>query len=103
MFQFEKVFKVFFLAALTLVTAGCSNGLKATHVLSSNSTPPNKPPAEEPPADPPTGPVTGSSTLTAIWANNGEDKIVKEEIRGTQNPAGVVNSVWDGAKVKLFG
>ncbi|RPI71288.1 MAG: hypothetical protein EHM45_23790, partial [Desulfobacteraceae bacterium] len=42
------------------------------------------------------------SNLT-IWANNGEDKVTRDEHRATINPASVVNSVWDGIKVKIFG
>jgi len=38
-----------------------------------------------------------------IWANNGEDKITQDELRATANPSSVINSVWDGNKIKLFG
>ncbi|RPI61927.1 MAG: DUF4091 domain-containing protein, partial [Planctomycetaceae bacterium] len=39
----------------------------------------------------------------AIWANNGEDKVLQDELRATLSPAAVVNSAWDGTKVKVFG
>jgi hypothetical protein len=52
--------------------------------------------------------VTGNvaqaaSSLSAIWVNNGEDKITRNELRATRNPTKVGNSVWDGNRVALFG
>lgn len=47
--------------------------------------------------------TTPPSALSAIWANNGEDKVTQNELRATRNPAKVLNSVWDGKKVILFG
>src|SRR5947209_7172265 len=44
-----------------------------------------------------------ASGITAIWANDGEDKVTQNELRASQNPAGVHNCVWDGAHIKLFG
>ena len=44
-----------------------------------------------------------AQNLTAIWANNGEDKVTRNEVRATQNPAKVSNSIWDGHKIILFG
>lgn len=41
--------------------------------------------------------------LTAVWANDGGDKVTQDETRGSTNPLGVVNSVWTGSKVKIFG
>ncbi len=46
---------------------------------------------------------TSTSALTAIWVNNGEDKVTRNELRATQNPLKVNNSVWDGNKIILFG
>ncbi len=37
-----------------------------------------------------------------LWANTGEDKVTRDELRASTNPSGVVNSVWDGSGVKLF-
>lgn len=42
------------------------------------------------------------TSLTAIWANNGQDKVAREELRATSDPASVLNSVWDGTSVNLF-
>ncbi len=47
--------------------------------------------------------ATGYSNDLVIWANNGEDKITQDELRATANPLSVINSVWDGNKIKLFG
>jgi hypothetical protein len=49
------------------------------------------------------GAFASAQSLTAIWANNGEDKITRNELRATQNPKKVGNSVWDGNKIILFG
>lgn len=49
---------------------------------------------------------TGScntSNLTAVWAGEGGDKVAQEELRATDDPGAVINSVWDGSKVKIFG
>ena len=40
--------------------------------------------------------------LTAVWANNGEDKVTKDELRASEGK-NVTNSVWDGKTVGLFG
>ncbi|RPI70804.1 MAG: hypothetical protein EHM45_24380, partial [Desulfobacteraceae bacterium] len=37
-----------------------------------------------------------------IWANNGEDKVTRDALRATNNPASVHNSVWNGTTVSLF-
>lgn len=41
-------------------------------------------------------------TLTAIWANDGEDKVTRDEQRATQG-VNVNNQVWDGSKISIFG
>src|SRR4051812_18506781 len=45
----------------------------------------------------------GAAGVGAVWANEGGDKVTQDELRATTNAAGVVNSVWDGTRVKLFG
>ena len=39
----------------------------------------------------------------AAWANDGEDKVTKDELRMARGGAGVINSVWNGSEIKLFG
>lgn len=46
--------------------------------------------------------VPATSGLVA-WANEGGDKVTKDELRATANPIAVQNSVWDGDKIKIFG
>ena len=41
--------------------------------------------------------------LTAIWANDGGDKITRDERRATNSPTAVVSSIWSRSKVTLFG
>jgi hypothetical protein len=38
-----------------------------------------------------------------IWANDGGDKVTQDDLRATNNPASVINSVWDGNHVSIFG
>jgi hypothetical protein len=40
--------------------------------------------------------------ITHIWANTGEDKVPREDLRATQNVAATLNSIWDGGKIHLF-
>jgi hypothetical protein len=42
--------------------------------------------------------------LSAVWANDGGDKVTRDEKRvASRGPASVINTVWDGTKIKLFG
>ncbi|MBF0433339.1 MAG: DUF4091 domain-containing protein [Fibrobacteria bacterium] len=38
-----------------------------------------------------------------IWANNGQDKVTQDELRATTNAESVINSVWDGSQISVFG
>ena len=49
------------------------------------------------------GSAFGAGNLTAIWANDGGDKVARDELRATQDPARATNSVWDGVVVHLQG
>ncbi|MFV0298406.1 MAG: hypothetical protein ACK5JT_20080, partial [Hyphomicrobiaceae bacterium] len=40
--------------------------------------------------------------IAAIWANTGEDKVTRHDLRAGTGRR-VVNSVWDGTTIKLFG
>ena len=44
-----------------------------------------------------------AGNITAVWANEGGDKVLLHELRATGHPAAVTNSAWDGATIKLFG
>ncbi len=44
-----------------------------------------------------------ASNIAHIWANDGDDKVTRDELRATTNPNAVHNSVWDGTTVSLFG
>ncbi len=41
--------------------------------------------------------------LTAIWAATGESKVRRDELRASNSPAAVINTIWDGSRVVLFG
>jgi CSLREA domain-containing protein len=44
-----------------------------------------------------------TSNSLLVWANNGEDKIAREELRAASDTAAVRNSVWNGTRIELFG
>ena len=44
-----------------------------------------------------------SGSISHIWANTGEDKVTRDELRATSDPDAVFNSVWDGTTISLFG
>jgi hypothetical protein len=49
-------------------------------------------------------PPDGPPSALGIWANTGEDKVTRDDLRAAAGgAAAVVNSAWDGARVKLFG
>ena len=41
--------------------------------------------------------------ITAVWANSGEDKVTRDERRVRGNSSGVINSIWDGQTIRVFG
>ena len=43
------------------------------------------------------------SRIVNLWANEGGDKITRNEMRSSTDPNSVLNSVWDGAGIELFG
>jgi hypothetical protein len=50
-----------------------------------------------------TGGVSSSTALTAVWSNEGGDKVTQDELRATGHATAVVNSVWDGKCIRVFG
>ena len=38
-----------------------------------------------------------------IWANDGGDKVTRDELRCFKDASKVINTVWDGSKIKVFG
>ncbi|MCL4876286.1 MAG: DUF4091 domain-containing protein [Anaerolineae bacterium] len=38
-----------------------------------------------------------------IWANEGGDKVTRDELRASTAPSAVLNSVWDGSRISVFG
>ena len=38
-----------------------------------------------------------------VWANDGGDKVTQDELRASTDPSAVLNSVWDGTGIYLFG
>jgi hypothetical protein len=49
------------------------------------------------------GGASGGTAITAVWANEGGDKVTQDELRATGHPGAVANSVWDGRCIKAFG
>ncbi len=50
-----------------------------------------------------TGATSGASAITAVWANEGGDKVTRDELRATGHTSAVANGVWDGHCIKVFG
>lgn len=52
------------------------------------------------------GPVHASflpgSRLTAVWANEGGDKVTRDELRASRGMS-VTNSIWNGSRIRHFG
>jgi hypothetical protein len=46
--------------------------------------------------------IQGYTQITNVWANNGEDKVTQDELRAYKGK-NVINSVWDGDTIRLFG
>jgi len=44
-----------------------------------------------------------ASAISAVWANDGEDKVTQDELRATMNATSVLNSVWNGTTISQFG
>jgi hypothetical protein len=38
-----------------------------------------------------------------VWANTGEDKVTRDELRVSRDGQNVVNSAWDGTAIRMFG
>ena len=51
----------------------------------------------------PTTLVGSGSGLSAVWANDGGDKVTQDELRATGSPSSVTNTCWDGTTIKQFG
>lgn len=49
------------------------------------------------------GAAQSGGNIAAVWANNGEDKVTRDELRASDDPASTLNSVWDGATISVFG
>ena len=44
-----------------------------------------------------------ATAIEAVWANDGGDKVLREERRSLASGGRVLNSVWDGRRISLFG
>jgi len=47
--------------------------------------------------------TSGTTAITAVWANEGGDKVTQDELRATGHASAVNNSVWDGHCIRTFG
>ncbi|HEX3344236.1 MAG TPA: hypothetical protein VHS09_06670 [Polyangiaceae bacterium] len=50
-----------------------------------------------------TGGTSSTTSITAVWANEGGDKVTQDELRATGHASAVANSVWDGHCIQTFG
>ncbi|MBC8503593.1 MAG: DUF4091 domain-containing protein [Anaerolineales bacterium] len=47
--------------------------------------------------------TNSSANIAHVWANEGGDKVTQGELRASKDPNSVINSVWDGSSISLFG
>ncbi len=48
-------------------------------------------------------PIYVYSEITAVWINDGGDKVTQDELRSISNPQALVNSLWDNTKIMVSG
>jgi hypothetical protein len=48
-------------------------------------------------------PTSGTSKISAVWANDGGDKVTQGELRASTSASAVRNSLWNGTTISLFG
>ena len=41
--------------------------------------------------------------VTAVWANDGGDKVTQDELRARTGHRPILNRLWDGSRIRLFG
>ena len=46
--------------------------------------------------------ASSAAAQLVIWANDGGDKVTRDELRAHQSKAAVLNSVWDGQTISIF-
>src|SRR5438876_7615170 len=46
--------------------------------------------------------IAQNSAITAVWVNDGEDKVTQDEVRASRGQT-VNNSLWNGSTISLFG
>jgi hypothetical protein len=68
----------------------------------SASVTPSPTPTASPTVTPTNSPTSVPQTRLAIWANDGGDKVIKDDLRLSKGKV-VTNKVWDGEKIKVFG
>lgn len=44
-----------------------------------------------------------AGNILHVWANDGGDKVTRDELRAKADPSGVINSIWTGNSIQLFG
>ncbi len=47
--------------------------------------------------------TSAATSITAVWANEGGDKVTQDELRATGHAGAVVDSAWDGRCITTFG
>jgi hypothetical protein len=68
----------------------------------SQATPVPRTPLPAPPSDEPSTPLAPTH-IAQVWANEGADKVTRDELRATNDRNAVLNSVWNGSSISLFG
>jgi hypothetical protein len=98
-----------FVASVTLAGAGASCGSSDHPAASADAGDDTSPTSETTPGDAgdpcaaDVSGVSGTSALSAVWANEGGDKVMRHEVRASGHPDAVKNRTWDGGCVQIFG
>ena len=46
---------------------------------------------------------TASAAITAIWANSGDEKVTRDQLRATAGSMSTINRTWNGKTINIFG
>ena len=77
--------------------------LLACDLLTSSSPAAGEKPALQTGESLPSEALAVSGSIEQVWANGGDDKVTRDELRATKDSDAALNAVWDGETISLFG
>lgn len=94
-----KYILISFLVVILFLT-GCGESPASRITPELDSRAPLDSPADRPRSD--IAPLAPGN-ISYVWANSGEDKVTRRELRASRDPEAVYNAVWDGKTITLSG